>query len=239
MTLYIQAQTTIARPAEAVWDIVTDYATDTRWRNGITEMTPDRDGPPQVGTKVREVLQLAGRTYVTDTMVTDVGPGMTYGFAGRGTSGEVTGRRTVTALPNQAALFTYDVELQPHTIPRPARPVLRWWLQQSLRRDLRRLRTLLETGALPQPVGLHSPPRGLSRRVMIMAASSSSGLRRQAVYVLDQGQAVEHGTHPELMATGAVTPRSSPSKTRPTPTSKVGHLGDTADEISPSPVQNV
>ena len=39
------------------------------------EMTPDRDGPPQVGTNVREVLQLGGRQYVTDTAVTEVGPG--------------------------------------------------------------------------------------------------------------------------------------------------------------------
>lgn len=70
---------------------------------------------------------------------------MTYGFTGSGTSGEVTGRRTVTALSDRAALFTYDVELEPHTIPAPARPVLRWWLQHSLRRDLRRLRSLVES----------------------------------------------------------------------------------------------
>jgi len=51
--------------------------TDTTWRNGITEMTPDHEGPPQVGTNVREVLQLAGRSYITETTVTEVGPGMT------------------------------------------------------------------------------------------------------------------------------------------------------------------
>jgi hypothetical protein len=146
-TLRTHVDIEIARPAEAVWSVVTDYATDTTWRKGITEMTPDRDGPPQVGTNVREVLELGGRTYVTDTAVTEVGPGMSYAFAGEGTSGVVRGRRSVVpAQAPGASVFTYDVELEPTAIPRFARPVLRWWLQHSLRRDLLRLRSMLEAG---------------------------------------------------------------------------------------------
>ena len=73
-TLYTPVDVEIARPAMAVWSVVTDYATDTSWRKGITEMTPDREGPPRVGTNVREVLQLGGRDYVTDTSVTRSAP---------------------------------------------------------------------------------------------------------------------------------------------------------------------
>jgi Polyketide cyclase / dehydrase and lipid transport len=146
-TLHTHARVEIARPAPDVWAVVTDYATDTTWRKGITEMTPDIDGPPHVGTNVREVLHLGGREYITDTTVTEVGPDMSYRFAGTGTSGVVRGRRHVTpAATPDAAVFTYDVELEPHSIPRLAQPVLAWWLQRSLRRDLRRLRTILETG---------------------------------------------------------------------------------------------
>lgn len=141
--LHTHVDIDIARPADAVWDVVTDYATDTTWRRGITEMTPDHDGRPRVGTNVREVLQLAGRQYVTDTTVTAVGP-MTYAFAGRGTSGVVRGRRTVEQLTPARSRFTYDVELEPDAIPRLLRPVLRWFLQHSLRRDVRRLRRMLE-----------------------------------------------------------------------------------------------
>ncbi len=145
-TLHTHVDIEINRPAEAVWAVVTDYATDTAWRKGITEMTPDHDGPPEVGTKVREVLKLGGRDYVTDTAVTDVGPGMSYRFAGSGTSGVVRGRRhVVPASTADSATFTYDVELEPQGIPRVARPILRWWLQHSMRRDLRRLRTFIET----------------------------------------------------------------------------------------------
>jgi len=50
----------------------------------------------------------------------------------------------VTPLSPQTSEFSYDVQVEPHAIPRPARPVLRWWLQLSLRRDLNRLRIILE-----------------------------------------------------------------------------------------------
>ena len=142
-TMYTSVDIEIARPAEQVWDVVTDYATDTVWRKGITQMTPDRDGPPQVGTKVREVLVLGGKEYVTDTAVTEVGPGMSYRFAGHGTSGVVRGRRRVEPSGSEGSVFTYDVEVEPDTVSPLLRPVMRWWLQHSLRRDLRRLRTLL------------------------------------------------------------------------------------------------
>jgi hypothetical protein len=113
---------------------------------GIVEMTPDIDGPPQVGTRVREVLELAGRTYTTETAVTYVGPGLTYGFTGTGTSGRVSGRRSVTAGPSAAsARFSYEVKLEPdHAMPRVLAPVLARWLRHSMRRDLRRLRKLVE-----------------------------------------------------------------------------------------------
>ena len=100
-----------------MWAVVSDYAADTIWRKGIAEMTPDADGPPRVGTHVREVLVLGGRTYTTETAVTDVGPGLTYGFSGTGTSGEVRGRRTVVAAGTpQSARFSYDVELEPTAV---------------------------------------------------------------------------------------------------------------------------
>ena len=144
-TLYTHVEVDIARPATAVWDVIANYATDTEWRKGITDMTPDRPGPPEVGTNVHEVLHLGGRDYITDTSVTEVGPGLSYSFAGEGTSGVVRGRRSVVSGDtSETAVFSYDVELEPSNIPRPVRPIMRWWLQHSLQRDVRRLRRLLE-----------------------------------------------------------------------------------------------
>src|SRR3954463_5113473 len=74
MTITLTNTIDIARPPADVWAVVSDYATDTRWRKGIVEMRPDVDGPPEVGTRVREVLELGGRIYTTETAVTDSAP---------------------------------------------------------------------------------------------------------------------------------------------------------------------
>jgi hypothetical protein len=148
MSITVTNSIDIERPPAEVWAVVSDYAADTIWRKGIVEMTPDADGPPRVGTRVREVLVLGGRTYTTETAVTDVGPGLTYGFSGTGTSGEVRGRRTVVAADRpQSARFSYDVELEPSAVPRILAPLMARWLGHSMRRDLRRLRSLVEKRA--------------------------------------------------------------------------------------------
>jgi Polyketide cyclase / dehydrase and lipid transport len=136
----------IAGRPERVWAVVGDYALDARWRKGIVEMTPDVAGAPKVGTKVHEVLELAGRRYTTDSEVTEVGP-MRYRFAGANETGEVRGGRSVRpgSTPGSAH-FTYDVEVDVASIPAPVRPVLTWILRRGMRRDLRRLRALVEAG---------------------------------------------------------------------------------------------
>lgn len=144
-TLHSNVEIEIASSPETVWSVVSDYDTDKAWRRGIREMTPDTVGAPRVGTNVREVLQLGGKEYVTETTVTEVGPGLSYRFSGAGTSGRVSGRRSVRDGDRPGtAVFAYDVELQPEGIPRFAQPLMAGWLRHSLRRDLRRLRTMLE-----------------------------------------------------------------------------------------------
>ncbi|MGH9290152.1 MAG: SRPBCC family protein [Acidimicrobiales bacterium] len=126
---------------------------DHRWRPGITEMTADPPGPPAVGTKVREVLQTGGRSYTTDSTVVSVGPGMTYHFAGHGTTGKVEGSRTVVETGPGEADFTYRVELTLAGALRFARPIVHSTMRKGLRGDLQRLRALLEHGDDPGPSG--------------------------------------------------------------------------------------
>ena len=65
--IHVEESVTVARSPEAVWSVVADYGTDTEWRKGLTDMTPDPPGPPAVGTKVHEVLKTGGRSYVADS----------------------------------------------------------------------------------------------------------------------------------------------------------------------------
>ena len=146
-TVHANAEVEIQRTPAEIWELVSDYDADARWRKGIREMTPDVPGQPRVGTNVREVLHIAGRDYVTQTTVTEVGPGFSYRFAGEGDSGQVRGRRSVRpGTTSGSSVFAYDVELVPESMPAIARPVMLRWLRRSLRRDLRRLRSLAEAG---------------------------------------------------------------------------------------------
>lgn len=137
----------IARPAAAVWLVIADYARDLQWRAGLTEMTPNPPGPPQNGTRVHEVLHAAGRTYVTDTVVSEVEQGSSYRFAGSGTSGDVEGRRIVRPLGGTAhSSFTYEIDLSLRGATALLRPLVARVMRSSLRRDLDTLRSLLEAG---------------------------------------------------------------------------------------------
>jgi hypothetical protein len=142
----IEESVHIARPPAVVWDAIADYSLDAEWRKGIREMTPDPPGPPAIGTRVHEVLRLSGRDYVTDATVTELDEGVSYAFEGKGTSGDVQGGRTVRA-DGDGAVFTYRIGLQPKRSLRLLGPVLASMLRSGLRKDLKRLKTLVESRA--------------------------------------------------------------------------------------------
>jgi carbon monoxide dehydrogenase subunit G len=151
--LVIEESVRIARAPDAVWAMVTDYASDHLWRPGITEMTPDPPGPPAVGTQVREVLQQGRRAFVTDSTVTGVGPAMTYRFSGAGTTGKVEGGREVVGSGAHESVFTYRVELTLTGSFRYLRPLVGATMRKGLRADLARLRTLLESSDAQSTTG--------------------------------------------------------------------------------------
>jgi hypothetical protein len=106
-------------------------------------MTPDPPGPPEIGTKVHEVVRSSSRDYVADTVVTDLDRGVSYRFAGNGTMGGLSGGRSVRSDPG-VAVFTYTIELEPKGGMRLLRPALGAIVRSGLKRDLRRLKALLE-----------------------------------------------------------------------------------------------
>ena len=143
-----QKTTTVNRPADEVWAHVADYAFDLQWRDGLTDMTPTPDGPPETGTTVHEELRSMGTTTINDTTVTMIGD-HAYRFVGGGNSGQVEGGREVVAVSPQASEFTYDINL---TLDGPIRflgPILRPILGRKLEKDLDRFRTLVEAAERP------------------------------------------------------------------------------------------
>jgi carbon monoxide dehydrogenase subunit G len=145
-TVHINESVRIDRAPAEVWDAIADYGFDLQWRNGLRDMTPDPPGGPTSGTKVHEVVHSMGRDFVADTVVTDVDPGSSYRFTGEGTIGTVAGGRTVDAGSGGAsAVFTYDIELTPRGGSRLLGPLLGPVVRSGLKKDLRKLKGLLET----------------------------------------------------------------------------------------------
>ena len=146
-TVRVEESVQIARPPAEVWDAIADYSFDAEWRNGLREMTPNPPGPPAVGTQVHEVVRSSGRDYVADTAVTELDPGASYRFAGTGTIGALEGGRAVG--PDEAgggAVFTYTIELQPTGGMRVLGPLLGPIVRSGLKKDLQKLKALLEDG---------------------------------------------------------------------------------------------
>ncbi len=140
----IEESVTIRRPADEVWDAIANYSFDFEWRNGLTEMTPDPPGPAAMGTSVREVVRTSGREYVANAVITEFDPGTSYWFEGEGTIGGLAGGRTVRPVA-EGAEFTYAIELKPTGASRLLRPVLGSMVRSGLRKDLQKLKGVLET----------------------------------------------------------------------------------------------
>jgi hypothetical protein len=137
----------IDRRPDEVWDAIANYAFDLEWRKGLREMTPDPEGPPAPGTKVHEVVHNSGRDYAADTVVTDLEPGASYRFEGSGTIGGVAGGRAVRAADGgSAAVFTYTIDLEPKGAMRLLAPFLGPMVRSGLKKDLTKLKGLLENG---------------------------------------------------------------------------------------------
>ena len=144
-TVRVEESVQISRSPAELWAAIADYSFDLQWRNGLREMTPDPPGGPEVGTKVHEVVRSSGRDYVADTVVSDLQPGVSYRFEGSGTIGGLTGGRTVQPNPDgTGAVFTYAIEMEPKGGMRLLRPVLRSIVRSGLKKDLRRLKSLLD-----------------------------------------------------------------------------------------------
>lgn len=135
----------IRRSPEEVWTSIANYEFDLAWRRGLTEMRAEPPGPAALGTTVNEVLRRGRQTYRASTVVDDFHPGSAYQFTGSGSSGSIVGRRSVEPADDPAtARFTYEFDLRPTPLMRLLGPIASFVARAGMRRDLARLKVLLE-----------------------------------------------------------------------------------------------
>ena len=144
MTVHVAESIEINRSPLDVSTAIADCSIDPEWRTGLSEIARDHAGGPAVGTKVHEAVRSSGRTYNVDAVVTDLNPGVSYRFSGSGTSGGLSGARTVQPDGDSGAVFAYEIELEPKGGMRLLRAVLGPMVRSRLKKDLTRLKALLE-----------------------------------------------------------------------------------------------
>lgn len=149
----ITATIRIARPAPEVLAFLTDYANDPAWRAGVLEMRAR--GPIAAGTTTFERLRFLGSEYVTEGVITERTE-TRLSFRGASDSVDASGYREVR-VDGDGALVTYSLDLEPRAwLLRWFSPILRVLYARGVRRDMARLRDLLESrGVDAERVGAH------------------------------------------------------------------------------------
>ena len=145
-TIRVEESVQIDKSPVAVWDAIADYGFDLEWRKGLREMTPDPPGPPASGTRVHEVVRTSGsrlcRRHGGDRcrsrrLLSIRRCGHDRGLSGgRAVRAEGPGTGAVLHLNHRAAAKGRDA---------PTPPTLGSMVRSGLRKDLHKLKAILES----------------------------------------------------------------------------------------------
>jgi uncharacterized membrane protein len=138
----------VHRSAEEVWAYLTDWSRYPEWDSTTAGAEQIDPGEPQPGTRFRWVGKVPGRTLPFQSVVTEWDPPRRMAYASTSGLGPLTGSagwKTVTAAAGGCVVEVgVDVSVG---LPQPLRlvvdPLVPLLLRGRMRRDLRRLRTVL------------------------------------------------------------------------------------------------
>jgi uncharacterized protein YndB with AHSA1/START domain len=143
-----QLGTTIRRPVEEVFAVMSDLSNNPKWISAVSETTKTSDGPIGVGTTWHSVGTFLGRRMESDTTYTEFEPNRTVTF------------EATTPFPMTVA-FTFEpvaggtrveqvVDAEPGGFFKLAGPLLVTAAKRQFQNDLDNLRDLLESDALAE-----------------------------------------------------------------------------------------
>ena len=136
----------IDRPADEVFAFVADFPNNVQWQRGQRECTWTSEPPLRVGSTYDQRARFLGRDMVNSFEVIGLEPGRRVEFTSTGGTFPLTIIRTAEPLADGRARFTEHVRGEPGGFFRIAEPVLKTLVRASIKRDLPRLRQILERG---------------------------------------------------------------------------------------------
>lgn len=142
--MHVASSIEIDRPAEDVFAFVAEVANNPRWQRGQRSCRWTTGPPLRVGSSYDQRARFLGRDLVNSFQVDDLDPGRRIRFTSTGGTFPLTITRSVEPIHAERARFTEHVDGGPRGAFRVAEPLLRRMVERAIRRDLPRLKRLLE-----------------------------------------------------------------------------------------------
>jgi Polyketide cyclase / dehydrase and lipid transport len=139
---FVQETVIAGRTPEDVWAYVTDFNRAHEWRSEVTGSTMQPPGPMRLGSRLREVAVVSGRTVVTESVIDSFEPPHRWTFAHLSGALPVRGGIVLAAEPGGTRL-TYELTVQLTGGWRLLAPMLRWSGRRMIRGSLATLADLL------------------------------------------------------------------------------------------------
>jgi hypothetical protein len=127
-----------ARAVLEVFDYVSDFSRAAEWRTEVVESSMSPPAPMQVGTRLREVSRIAGRSVVTESVVDELSVPTFWSFAHESGPLPVRGDYRFAG-EGTGVRVTYRLEVQLTGLWALGAPYLRWSGRRIMRRSLARL----------------------------------------------------------------------------------------------------
>ena len=137
----------VERPANTVFEFVSDFENNPRWQRGMTSCRWTSPPPRGVGSTYDQVAGFLGRRIVSSFEVVEHLPGRRVKITSTAGPFPITETRTVQPLGEGRSHVSAIVEGDAGGFFRLAAPILRALVQRSVRGDYARLKRLLERSA--------------------------------------------------------------------------------------------
>ncbi len=141
-----EASTTIKRPVDEVFAMLSDWTKAATWISGNESVTKTSDGPTGVGTTWHSTSKLFGRRMDADTQCTEFEPNRGFAFAvTKPFAGTV---RFALEAAAGGTRVDQTIDAEPGGFFKLAQPVLAAMMKRQVQADLDTFRDLMEADAL-------------------------------------------------------------------------------------------
>lgn len=147
MSISVQATVDLARPADEVFDYVSNFENNPVWQGGMESAKFTTEPPLRVGSTYDQVARFLGRTIITSFEVTALEPGRSITIESTSGTFPITVTRTVESTGDASCRAGAQVQGEPGGLFKLAGPLMRRLVEGSVRKDWAKLKELLESGA--------------------------------------------------------------------------------------------